>query len=324
MVFVMVTYAFIADNSTPRQRTLRLGAVSACYKIARPIATVLGGILFESGGYVLVLGVSVSFYSLAWICGAARLWGFKEAFTDKIDKKNSLIDMIHPNHILNTIKVIFMPRADKKRTFLMIMFFVMLSDHFHDMGEIAYEFLFTKRFLSWTVLDFSWFKTVDSISTSIGMVTLLPLLHYLNATDNIIILIALISLIFSNMMRGFAISYTTFYISIIVDFANGIISAPIRGQMSRCVDSSELGKVFSMLASLECLVPIISTNIYTRVYTATRDLEYPLTGSCYFVSCLALLLALVSTVAMMITLRCGHVPLPLLSHEENNRKEEKI
>ena len=203
------------------------------------------------------------------------------------------------------------------------MFFVMLSDHFHVMGEIAYEFLFTKRFFSWTVSDFSWFKTVDSINTSIGMVTLLPLLHYFNATDNIIIIIALISLILSNMLRGFATSYSVFYISIIIDFANGIISAPIRGQMSRCVDPSELGKVFSMLASLECLVPIISTNIYTRVYTFTRDMDYPLSGSCYFVSCLALSLALLVTIAMSFTLRCGHVPLQKVDDGDANEQVTK-
>ena len=172
MVFVMVTYAFIADNSSPRQRTIRLGAVSACYKIA----AALGGVLFDVGGFVLVLCVSVVFYCVALVCGVCRLWGFQERWTDKtVAKKTSFIDMIHPRHIIDTIKVIVKPHHEQKKTFLLAMFFVMLSDHFHDMGEIAYEFLFTKRFFSWTVSDFSWFKTVDSINTSIGMITLLPL-----------------------------------------------------------------------------------------------------------------------------------------------------
>ena len=177
------------------------------------IATALGGVLFGVGGFVLVLCVSVGFYCLAWVCGVCRLWGFQETWADKkVAKKTSFIDMIHPRHIIDTIKVIVKPRHERKRTFLLAMFFVMLSDHFHDMGEIAYEFLFTKRFFSWTVSDFSWFKTVDSFNTSIGMVTLLPLLHYFNATENIIIIIALISLILSNMLRGFATSYSVFYI----------------------------------------------------------------------------------------------------------------
>ena len=105
-VFVMVTYAFIADNSTARQRTFRLGMVSTCYKVARPIATALGGVLFEEGGYFLVLGTSVVFFVLAWVCGVWRLWNFKEILgSQKTERTNSILDMIHPYHIINTVKV---------------------------------------------------------------------------------------------------------------------------------------------------------------------------------------------------------------------------
>ena len=310
MVLVMVTNAFIVDNSSPRQRTLRLGAISGCFHVARPAATALGGVLYKVGGFVLVLSVGGIFYFLAWSYAFLRLWHFQEVVGNgKNMKTTSLIDIIHPRHILDTVKVIFKPRSDLKRCFLVAMFFIFLIDEFHDQGELIHEFLFTKRIFSWTVSDYSWFKTVDSVSTSVGTVTLFPLLYYFKATDNIIILIALASVILSNMIRGLSKLYTTFYLSILVDFPNGMLAAPCRSQISQCVSPSELGKILSLLASMQSAIPIIASNTYTRVYTYTRTMDYPLPGSCYFLSCLALLVAATVTITVSFILKCGRIPL---------------
>ena len=60
------------------------------------------------------------------------------------------------------------------------------------------------------------------------------------------------------------------------------INSSVRAQMSRCVPSEDLGKVFAMLASVESLLPIVGSNLYTNLYNATSDLEYPWMGSFYF------------------------------------------
>ena len=54
--------------------------------------------------------------------------------------------------------------------------------------------------------------------------------------------------------------------------------------MTRCVSSSELGKVFAMLASLESLVPILASLLYTSLYNSTSELGFPWQASFYFVS----------------------------------------
>ena len=54
--------------------------------------------------------------------------------------------------------------------------------------------------------------------------------------------------------------------------------------MTRCVSSSELGKVFAMLASLESVVPILASALFTSLYNSTIELGYPGQGSFYFAS----------------------------------------
>ena len=53
---------------------------------------------------------------------------------------------------------------------------------------------------------------------------------------------------------------------------------------TRCVSSAELGKVFAMLASLESVVPIAASAIFTSLYNSTTGLGYPWQGSFYFLS----------------------------------------
>ena len=70
--------SFIADNSTPRQRTLRLTALGLCWNISRPISFPLGSWLFDSGGYVTVFSVSLLLFILASALGIWGVWGFRE------------------------------------------------------------------------------------------------------------------------------------------------------------------------------------------------------------------------------------------------------
>ena len=78
LTFVMMTYSFIADNSTPRERMIRLAVMGFMWDLSTPIALPLSAWLFNSGGYVCVMGASVLLYLIACILGLTRLWSFKE------------------------------------------------------------------------------------------------------------------------------------------------------------------------------------------------------------------------------------------------------
>lgn len=65
-------------------------------------------------------------------------------------------------------------------------------------------------------------------------------------------------------------------------FLFNCFSPAIRGNMSKCVQPDELGKVFAILASAEALVPILASTIYSELYLATKDTDVP--GAPYFLS----------------------------------------
>ena len=46
--------------------------------------------------------------------------------------------------------------------------------------------------------------------------------------------------------------------------------------------SDDHAKVFAMLGVFEAIVPIIASSVFTKLYNATSELDYPWDGSYYF------------------------------------------
>ena len=78
LTFIMMTYSFIADNSTQRERMIRIGLCSFSWQVARPLSYPIGAWLFDSGGYVRVFSASLILYVIASIIGVISLWNFRE------------------------------------------------------------------------------------------------------------------------------------------------------------------------------------------------------------------------------------------------------
>jgi len=306
LAYVMVVYSFMADNSNDRQRTIRMAILSFSYHMSIPISAPIGAWLFSIGGYVYVFGVSLGFMALAYLYMAIRLWNFQEKL--KRNEKLSFSSLMHPRHVKDSFVASFKGRPDHKRTYLLIMLSVMLLNMMPSIGERAYQYLFVKRIFGWAVTDYSWYMTVANLVSSLAMFLLFPLFHRFKINDNFIIMISCTSQIGGALLRGLSTHPWMFYLSTFVDFGTSIVSPPIRAQISHCVEPHELGKIFAMLASIESLIPIIGTNMYTNIYKATRELAYPLPGTCYFVSCVFIGVGLVLTTAMACSLSCRKIP----------------
>ena len=82
-------------------------------------------------------------------------------------------------------------------------------------------------------------NSVVNVGTFISM----PIFHYFNLNDNIIILLSFSSAILIRIVKAFARSEGAFFASTAFGVFMGVSSAPIRAQITRCVSVEELGKV---------------------------------------------------------------------------------
>ena len=98
----------------------------------------------------------------------------------------------------------------------------------------------------------------------------MPLLCYkLKLHDTTIGIIGSMSGFVCNLVRTFATHPWMFYLSTGIGLVSYGPSIIIRSFISKIIPSDELGSVFSMLASLEACVPLMTAPIFTIVYEKT-------------------------------------------------------
>ena len=84
-------------------------------------------------------------------------------------------------------------------------------------------------------------------------------------------MIGLASFAAQYVVKGLILSPTGFYVSVPVSALGSIGSIGIRSHFSKIVEPYELGKVSSLMAAIESIVPFIGSFFYTTIFNATMD-----------------------------------------------------
>ena len=143
---------------------------------------------------------------------------------------------------MESLKATFKKRPERRSFYiLLLVVLVFLTDL--PVGVNSVEFMYVKRRFQWEVEQISYYSTVINAASNIGLVSLMPLFHYFNVNDNLIILI---SLFFNMVFYVFKVLVKTeeaFFASAAFGFLINLFYAPIRVLVTRCVKAEELGKV---------------------------------------------------------------------------------
>ena len=85
-------------------------------------------------------------------------------------------------------------------------------------------------------------------------------------------------------MKAFAEYSWQYYFGTIIAVMGTYSFSATKSIISKCVEGNELGKVFALLSSLECLVPIGMSQAYASIWKETSELGSPWVGSVFLVS----------------------------------------
>jgi len=125
------------------------------------------------------------------------------------------------------------------------------------------------------------------------------LVHRLKLPDLGLAIIGLLSSITSSILTGFVISPLMMYLICIPVAFGGGTSLAVRSQVSKLVPREEQGKVFSLLGTVETIIPLIASVLYTEVYNATVN---TVSGTVFFMSAGILLIPLVLVLYLIVDL----------------------
>ncbi|XP_045598775.1 lysosomal proton-coupled steroid conjugate and bile acid symporter SLC46A3 isoform X2 [Procambarus clarkii] len=289
ITLLMASYSYMADITKIRARTMRIAFLDLAFGLGAPIGVLLSDYLFYRLGYLGIYGVSEIFFFIAILYTIVHIEDTRGPFSKQHLQSPELVhkpsimcrDLFDTNHVKDTFAAVMKSRPNKGRARIIMLMAAMCSMLFI-YGAINMAYLYTKRKFGWDYNQFVQLNLVGMLSSIIAVSTVLPLLSYrLQMDDSALALLGCTSAICSNIILGLAPYPWCLYLANVVACIGGLPLIVTRSIISKAVPPGEIGKIFSMLASWESILPLLSNPLYTVVYNATIK-DFP--GAMYFLS----------------------------------------
>lgn len=268
-------FAYMADVSTLKTRTLRITILDAIYLGAIPIGISIGsalyhhtdifyhniGRLFTLNAVLVALSILYSFIFLRWQ-------------TTKMQKSICLrticCDFFDWRHARDTIRVLIRSRPRYKRLFLWAILVAMMLYTFQR-EEWQYLFLFARFKLQWTTERYSLFKTVKSAIFFPVLLWGASMARWLGWRETSLVFLGAGAHIAARLCYYFAPSDGWFFVGGVICGVGPLVGPMLRAMVSKVVLANERGKVYSVLSVCDNAIPLISGIIYPIVYQATLN-----------------------------------------------------
>ncbi|CAH1100538.1 unnamed protein product [Psylliodes chrysocephalus] len=263
-MITMAVFAYIADVSTIEMRTLRIGIVQIVIAAIVPATQLIAAHMFELTGYFGVFLTAGGLYIFGFLYG---LYWIKEPHEPiKTSEVGMLRDMFNPKHAIDTFNLVLKKTPGVNREYIMLMLLIVFIYSAVVDGEGGVFFLYAQSQFGWTIIEFSYFLTLNTLVHLIGTALAVPLFtKVLHLTDMIILFLTFFDKIVSNIIFGLANTNVLLYTGAIVSLITGVTPIGIRSLETKIVSENDLGKAQSLFGICEALAPAVATPIYSKL-----------------------------------------------------------
>jgi len=333
VVFLIGMYAYMADITSMRARTTRIGILDIFLFGGVPTGTFLSAYVFKYGGYFGIYCTILVIQILVVLCISVFIKDTRGPYSDycypnselETDRRTSFrryLSIIDINQFIDVFKVTFKKREYSIRSIILTLVSLMLINVtiFSD-GGILY--LYARKKFKWNEQMYTKFQTCSIIVSAIAAFIVMPFLSfYLKMHDAAVGILASCSKIVSLLITSVAWNGWVLFAGSVSGFISAFSSIVIRSMLSKCVTKAELGKIFSLLASLEAAVPLFAAPLFTYVYTHTLETW---TGAVFIVQAGIFLLAGCGFLFVYLTLlRNGNQGFTELLNEEEVHQSDSV
>ncbi|CAH1117021.1 unnamed protein product [Phaedon cochleariae] len=271
-MMVMATTAYIADISSTKTRTFRLGIVQIVISATVPLVNSFCGILFLEIGYVGVLSVSTAMLVSALVYGT--FW-IEEKVSKKAVRVCELSNVFDHRHAFDTFRIMFKGAAGVCQARLVVLVLVIFTHRCAFEGESNVLYLYVQNVFQWTPVDFSFFLTVNGIVLLIGNILGLPLFtRIFRMSDPMILLVCVVTKILTNVIFGLAKNPILFYVGSIMSIITRMYRVAKRSLSTKMVSTDDIGKCQSLFGIFEIIAPAVSVPAFNLLYIHTLE-DFP-------------------------------------------------
>ncbi|XP_058448236.1 proton-coupled folate transporter [Malaya genurostris] len=272
-------FAYISDVTSVADRTIRILILDGTYLSTMPIGVAIGRLIYNrtAKSFTIMFAINASLLLLSILYSAIRL---KSRTTERQVSIRELpwyrmpADFFDRAHVVRSMETFFKQRTLNRRTFLYVLMIAM-SFYTFQRDEKPKMYLYTQLKFDWDADQYSNFKTYQSAAYVVMMFLGVPLLtKVLEMRDTIIIMIGAMAHAAARFVYIFADVSWLLYVGATVSSLGPIVAPVLRSMISKMVDASERGIIFSFLSVFDNAVPLVSGVLYTQVYNASIN-SYP-------------------------------------------------
>ena len=278
-VFLIGAYSFMADVTHPTSRTTRIAIFDIFFFAGVPFGTFLSGCLYKYSGYfgifgtILILQVLIVVYIIVFIRDTRGPYSNCQDNESETNRRTSFrryLSIMDKNQLLSVFQVTCKKRENGLRKVILILVTLMLINVIIYTDGVLY--LYVRKKFKWDEQIYTKFQTLSIIISGIGVFIAMPILSFhLKLHDALVGFLASCSKMISLLITSIAWNGLVLFMGSLTGFFFAFSSIVIRSMLSKCVTKAELGKIFSLLASLEALVPMFSAPIFTFIYTNSLE-----------------------------------------------------
>jgi len=276
-------YSYLADITSLRSRTTRIGLLDIFLFAGIPSGSFLSAYIYEHFGYygVFFTALAIQIICILYITikikdtrGPNSDYCYPESELDTMSSSilKRYLSIFDPVQFVDVFRVSFKKRENNRRRVIVILIFLMLLNItiFSDGGI---QYLYARKEFKWDEQIYTKFQTCVLIVSGIGAFLVMPLLSfYWKVHDATIGVIATCSKVTSLVVMSLAWNGWVLFLGACLGFLSAFAAIVIRSMLSKCVNKSDLGKIYSLLASLEAAVPLFASPLFTVVYNSTLDI----------------------------------------------------
>lgn len=265
----VVIFCYITDITDEKNRSTRFTVIAIVI-----FAGVLCGTFWSSfilnmtslTAAFLISAVCVSLattYTISYVDESVR-------YVSSANVSAQMKELLSLTPVKEMVKTCFKPRPNAERRILLSLSVILMFTIFALNGTDNVFYLFVRLKFQWTLQDETIFNSVTMLITTTGSFLGIGIFKkVLKFSDIKIAVIALLSVVINSLILAFSQTPTQMYLASIIAMFKWLGSPMCRSIIAATVPANEIGKVYSFAGFLEASSNLISSPLYTLIYTST-------------------------------------------------------
>ncbi|XP_014612074.1 PREDICTED: proton-coupled folate transporter-like isoform X1 [Polistes canadensis] len=297
---LLASLSYITDITSEEDRTWHITCFDIYLLFGLVAGIYTGPLMCKYFGYAFVFGIAAVFSLLA---NLFILFLVPETIQRSSSMNlSSLFDKKHVVNLFNACKSRI--GFDRCLVWCCSIYLLLLITTVE--GDMTIIYLFTNARLGWNAIQYSYYMVTNIILGGIGsLIGYKILCSLLGFSEVSVVIFATFSSLCGAFIKSFTWLPWHMYLAIAVSMFGGLCGSLIRSVVSKSVPSTDIGKIFSLITSIQMITPIFACTLYSTIYTEFLPPIYP--SPVWLISCtfFTLMIVLSIVIKIRISSTCG-------------------